>query len=357
MHNLFNYFIYFNLININVAYFVVSFVILNGLLSLFTFIQINRDYSNLQKKINSIPTYYQLFYIIFWLILLVSSYTSQTSISNSHFNFTNTFVFFSFLISFFYCCILIIYSYSSRPSNTLLNESYMFMFITYIWLTFLFSITNFFSFLFYIELLSLTLLILLALNLSLNNEFLVNTYKTNFSINNSHYFMYSFLYLFWISFLSILNLFLFLIYAITFLGSLDYSLIFVLINYKLFFLDQLSLISIFSVFVLFLTFSFLKMGLIPFFVWKPNFFKAIPLNFLFFYIGFYYFFIFIYFVKLITTVFIGLLETYFIINIILFICVLAILILCLFKQNFIKIFIAYSSILNSTLILYICFFI
>ena len=108
--------------------------------------------------------------------------------------------------------------------------------------------------------------------------------------------MQSILYLFWVSLISSLNLFLFCLFFYIKILTFDYYLIehifsFFIINssFKEIIINSISwYILIFCL--------FLKCGIAPLYIWKPSFFKGLPFYTLFIYIYFFlFFYIYIYY--------------------------------------------------------------
>jgi hypothetical protein len=95
---------------------------------------------------------------------------------------------------------------------------------------------------------------------------------------------------------------------------------------------------------------FLKCGLVPFYFWKPVFFKGIPAHALFFYIFFFYFSIFLFFIYFLIVYLSDIFYFNLIINLILIVLGIFFLMFILCESYYIKAFLAMSSILNTLLI-------
>lgn len=95
---------------------------------------------------------------------------------------------------------------------------------------------------------------------------------------------------------------------------------------------------------------FLKCGLAPFYIWKPTFFKGIPLYTLFFYVTFFYFFLFVFVLHLLTSYFGEVLYFYALTLLTLSFVGLLSLLAILCESFYLKAFLAMSSILNSLLV-------
>ena len=168
------------------------------------------------------------------------------------------------------------------------------------------------------------------------------------------FFNQTILFFFWTSLIASLNLFL----SIIFFYLKFYS-------FEWFFLENffLYIISVSNVkdlmFLMFTWFNFLfciflKCGLVPFYAWKPTFFKGAPLSFLYFYICFFYFFIFLFFIKFLVINFNEFFSFFIIVNFLTLLVGFCILLAILTETYYLKTFFAISSILN-TLFVFLSF--
>lgn len=227
-------------------------------------------------------------------------------------------------------------------------------------LTILFLITNLFTLIFIIELISIILFILLTI---FNNYNIINfNYEnlTNYIISNNTikptYQFYSLILFFWISFITSINFFFYIIYFIYYINTFDLVFIDYLVLYTNLTITTNTNFHIYFLFLGFLINWFLKLGLVPFFFWKPNVFKGLAFYFLLIYI-FYFYFIFLLYTVYLFIFFFNELVNFIIFGTILLIYFgLIFLILFLFEITNIKVFLAYSSILNTLLIFIILFF-
>ena len=117
-------------------------------------------------------------------------------------------------------------------------------------------------------------------------------------------------------------------------------------------LQIILLIIISFFFIIFIWFNllfsiFLKCGLVPFYFWKPAFFKGMPLHSLFFYIVFFYFFIFIYFLYFFLIYLNEIFYFFTVINMLILCIGFFILLFILCEAFYLKAFLAMSSILNT----------
>lgn len=256
----------------------------------------------------------------------------------------------NFLIFFIFYLILTIYSTSFYFSSKEIYDYFITCFNFFYWILFLFSANTIFTVIFFIEILS-TLIFLLLITSTFSSTYFFNNLNLNahtyFSNTMPFFFIQMLMYFFWISLISSLNLFFFLILFYLKFLTLDWF----LFEFIFFYIVNLSQIKdiFFIIFVWFnLLFSiFLKCGLVPFYFWKPIFFKGIPLHALMFYIIFFYFFIFLFFLYFFL-IYLNEIFFFFIgINICLLILGFFILLFILCEAYYLKAFLAMSSILNT----------
>ena len=160
------------------------------------------------------------------------------------------------------------------------------------------------------------------------------------------------MFFFWVTLLSSLTLFVFLLTFYLKFFSFDFTLITIVFSYTLTLASLKSLTSVAFTWLLFISAISIKCGLLPFYLWKPSFFKGMTLVSLFFYVYVYYFVVFFMFVLV---VYLYCHEVFiFFLTLTLLLVSLASLGLAsiLFESLYVKAFLALSSILNSTLILY-----
>jgi hypothetical protein len=223
----------------------------------------------------------------------------------------------------------------------------------FFWITLLFFLNTIFSTIFVIEVLS-TILFLLIITSNYSTCFYYNTMDLSKGVYSHqifpHSYIQSLLFFFWVSLVASLNLFLFITLLFLKLYSFDWFLlehVFTYFTLTSSFWETTSLalpwfVLIFSI--------FLKCGLVPFFFWKPVFFKGLSMHMLFVYICYFYFFFFLFIIHTLTSYFS---EIYYYYLFIMFLIVsvgLIMLLMILCESYYIKIFLAMSSILNSVLV-------
>ena len=260
----------------------------------------------------------------------------------------------TFLTIFIFWLVLLVFANVSFFSS---NEVYDFLIVKYhffFWVTMLFFSNSLFSLFFVIEVLSALIFLFLVSSTYSTLFFFRNVALefANFFQNTTPFtFIHSILFFYWVSLLSSLNLFVFSIFIYKYLVTFDWY----LVEYLFLYLIKVSAVK--DIFVIglawfFMIFSiFLKCGIAPFFIWKPTFFKGMPLVALFFYISFFYFFIFLFFIYFLTSYFSTIFYFYALVTLLFISAGLVTLLFILCEAFFLKVFFAVSSLLNSLLVL------
>lgn len=258
-----------------------------------------------------------------------------------------------FILFFFYLVLYIILTNTYFSSN----EIYDFVITKFnflYWLNILFMSNSIFTLMFVIEVISTLIFLLITTSVFSTSFFYknINFDQKNFFQNLTPFtFLQSLFFFFWISLVSSLNLFVFIIFIYKSLITLDWFLlehIFYYIvstsNFKnLFFIGMSWFFIMFSI--------FLKCGITPMFVWKPTFFKGLSFASLVFYISFFYFFLFLFLVIFLTNYLHTLFYYYFLVNLLFVFLGLINLFFILCESFYIKTFFAVSSILNSLFVM------
>ena len=256
----------------------------------------------------------------------------------------------NYLVVWVFCLILIVYSASFYFSS---QEVYDFMIVLYsffIWIIFLFYSNNIFTVIFFIEILS-SLVTLLLITSLFSSTYFYNNLNLNqhiyFTQSTPFAFLQTLMFFFWISLISSLNLFLFLsIFYLKFL-TFDWFIMEAVFYFIVSVSDLKSLFTTSLTWFNFLFCIFLKCGLVPFFFWKPTFFKGITLHALFFYVTFFYFFLFLFFIYFLLVYLSELFYFNIFVNFIIILVGLILLVFILCESYYIKAFLAMSSILNT----------
>lgn len=223
----------------------------------------------------------------------------------------------------------------------------------FFWTNILFLLNSIFSTIFVIEVLS-TILFLLIITSNYSTTFYYNLTNLSKGVYLQQIFPHSYinslLFFFWVSLIASLNLFLFIILLFLKINSFDWFLIEHIFNYICVSSNFIDVVSISIPWFIFIFSVFTKCGLVPFFFWKPIFFKGLSFHMLYVYVCYFYFIFFIFLIHLFTVYFSEIF--YYFIFIIYIILLFSILFLFIFlcESYYIKIFLAMSSILNSILV-------
>lgn len=217
--------------------------------------------------------------------------------------------------------------------------------------------SNVFSFFFLLELISCLIFL----------KFIVSRlwYKNKFSIFNKNFsnfnkilpknFLNLLFFQFWITFFSSIFILFFFVNIIFIFGSSDWTHInFCIqsesnINYFYFYFYFLFLFFIFIIAI------FLKIGFSPLHLFKIEVYKGIPFLTIFFYTTIYFFSFFIFFLLILLNFMLSFFLYFWVILFIVVVISIIYLIFLMFDLNFIKVFFAYSTIINSLMFFLIVF--
>jgi len=224
------------------------------------------------------------------------------------------------------------------------------------WLGFLFLATNVLTVSLVIEILTSLIMLVVVTSYAFTSQPLLRyTTQANYTLNLTPQttYLYSLLTFFWVSLLTTLTLFLSLVILYTKVFTIEWSTLSWLTNYFIITSTTKDVSTLSFVWSLFLLVLFLKCAITPLYLWKPTFFKGLPLFTLFFYIAVFYFFIFIFFSNFVLTLFSDLLflNTTFLLLVLLISTLL--LPIIIYDSLNLKSFFALSSIMNSIIVLFI----
>ena len=307
------------------------------------------------------------FVLINWTNIMnfIISFLFTVLLVNSYWLHTNLSVWFGHLIVYSFplkmvnlniiILTIVLYTITSNSyfSSKEIYDYYITVINSFFWVTLLFFVNSIFSTIFIIEVLS-TIIFLLIITSNYSTTFYNNLTNISKGVYTQqifpHNYIQSLLFFFWISLIASLNLFLFITLLFLKIYSFDWFLIEYIFNYFTLtnsFWDTISLTIPWFIFIMSI---FIKCGLVPFFFWKPVFFKGLSFHMLFVYICYFYFYFFLFIIHLISNYFSEIYYYYlFLLSITLFISIIFLLItLC--ESYYIKIFLAMSSILNSILV-------
>lgn len=218
----------------------------------------------------------------------------------------------------------------------------------------MFHSNTIFTSIFVIEVLS-TLVLLLVITSTFSSTFFYRNLNLSFGHlfqqSTPHSYLQAILYFFWVSLLSSLNLFIFCLFFYFKLFTFDWYLMehaFLYITSVATLKDLLSLGTTWFVLVFCI---FLKCGIAPLYIWKPTFFKGIPLYTIFFYVCFFYFSLFLFIIHLLTSYFSEIFFYYSIVTFLFLVAGLVVLLFIICESYYLKAFLAISSILNSLFVI------
>lgn len=285
------------------------------------------------------------------LLFLLLSWSGPSVLAwYNHIIFTNWQYRLSYLVLFNFVIVLLSYSTSLYFSSNDVYDYYVVIFNFFFWMLFLFYVNNIFTFIFFIEIIS-TLIILLLTTSTFSSSYFYNlrnlSQHSYFHSTTPITFFKSILFFFWISLVGSLNLFVFLTFFYLQVLTFDWFLTEALVLYLLTVNNLKSLFTLLIVWLILIFCIFLKCGLVPFYFWKPVFFKGMTLHSLFFYIYFFYFNLLL-FVTYFLLVYMNelLLVTVSINTLLLLFGIIAVFFI-LFESYYVKAFLALSSILNT----------
>ena len=221
------------------------------------------------------------------------------------------------------------------------------------WLSILYYSFTIFVLFFVLEILTtLTFLLLITsiIGHSMYFPINVNLIKSTWSFYQYLTYLSSLIYFFWISLFTSILLYYLTFYFIIYYLTFDWFLLeWVFWSLTIEF-DYNQILTLGVVWVGFIILILVKLGLAPFYLWKPIFFKGLPLSTLLFYICFYYFFFLIFFLNFFKFYFIELIVYFWYWILIILILGIFSLYLLLVDIYYFKSFLALSSILNTLLV-------
>lgn len=230
------------------------------------------------------------------------------------------------------------------------------LFNTLIWTFLLFYSNNLFVVIFFIEILTgLTTLILITSAFSSTYNYQVWNFSKSLYFNSilPKSTLDTLIFFFWMSLISSLLLFIFMIFFYTHLLTFEFNLIEVVTSHILHTTTFKHFLAITLISTILIVIVFLKCGLVPLYAWKPIVFKGMTLHVIFFYICYYYYYLLMFFVYLFIiychdVLWESKVVTFILISFLL-VGIMA-LVFILTESYYLKSFLAMSSILNTLLI-------
>lgn len=260
----------------------------------------------------------------------------------------------AFIILSSFTVVLCVFTSTAYFSSKEIFDYLITKFNFFYWILILFFSNSLLTTIFVIEVLS-TLIFLLVITSVFSTTFFYRNLNLSFGHVFQHSTPYAYiqsiLYFFWISLVSSLSLFVFVIFFFYKIYTLDY---YITEHIFSFFISSNSFKEIVSfglvVFVVIFC-IFLKCGLAPLYLWKPTFFKGIPLYTVFFYVCFFYFFLFLFLIHFLVSYLSTVFFFYVSISLVFLVSGVVTLLFIMCESLYLKAFLAVSSILNSVLVL------
>jgi hypothetical protein len=191
----------------------------------------------------------------------------------------------SFLLSFLFFSVLASLLMSSYLTSREIYDYIIVLFNFFYWIVLLFSSNSILTSIFIIEVISAVIFLLIVTSTFSSVYFYRNlnfTFGNLFQNSTPYTFLQSLIYYFWISLISALNLFLFILLMYLKLHSLDWFTVEHIFNYLTLTTSYKNLSSIGLVWFVLLLSIFIKSGIAPLYLYKPTFFKGLPFYTLFF---------------------------------------------------------------------------
>lgn len=268
----------------------------------------------------------------------------------SNFQFKLTYVLYSFFITY-----LVVLLSTHHASSLNFFDFVVTVLNFFMWVWVLSFSSNVFTFIFFLELLSAAVTLLLVTSTFSSYHFYSNisfTQHSYFQISTPTSYLQTLMFFFWITLFASLALFLFLITFYLKFFTFDFSLVSSIFTFLVVSSSLKSLLSISLTWFMFLIAISIKCGLLPFYLWKPSFFKGMTMVSLFYYIYIYYFTVLFMFLYVVGNHFHELFTFYLSFTLVLVIIATIGLVSIVFESFYFKAFLALSSIFNSTLLLY-----
>lgn len=303
---------------------------------------LNKLYSNINLVFFFLVSFF--FFFVFFFSFRYYEYSfwwNHFTIINSLINNMNISLFF-FFITFFLVFNLNNFFY--------LKLEYLYsIFLLLIFSLYLFLVNNYYSFIFLIETMSITILLKFVSSKIWNNNNLKSSLNkiTLKHIDSNKKYLNVLFFHFWSSFFSTIFLFLFFFYLIYNYSTTEW----IFLNYFFFIKNSFFNFNCFNnlIFFFFLISFLLKLGITPFHLYKIEIYKGLPFISIYFYTTVFFFFYFNFFFYLIYVYFYSFTGNLYIFTMLISIISLIYVLTQMFELNFSKSFFAYSTILNSLL--------
>ena len=291
------------------------------------------------------------------LVILLTLFlwgSPSSSIWFSHILCTNHTLKMSYWLIFIFSLVNFVLLSTSYLTSREIYDYFIVLYNFLYWILMLFASNTIFTAIFVIEVISAVIFLLIVTSTYSTNYFYRNTsfaFGNLFQNSTPFTFLQSLIYYFWISLISALNLFLFILLMYIKVHTLDWFTLEHVFIYLTSVTSLKDLISFGAVWLILLLSIFIKSGIAPLYLYKPTFFKGLPFYTLFFYICFFYFFFFLFVIHMLNSYFSEIFYFYTSIVTVLIVIGLLVLLFIICDSYYLKIFLAISSILNSLFVL------
>ncbi len=310
---------------------------------------------NVFKKLDYRVMYNFFLVQFFFFYLSVFLFRENTSFFWwGHFHLTNFDLYlYYYVLLFNILCLTLMYLVSRTPSN--ISTEYVFALINIMTVYYLLFFSNtFYTAFFILELISCFIFYKFSISkfwFKNNKKNLINTKNSTFLKLIPKTFVNTLFFQYWSTFFSSVILLFSLIYFFTTLSSSEWSVLnhlnFTVIETNYF--DKSFLYLCVSLLILGV---FIKLGATPLHLYKIEIYKGIPLISLFFYTTFFFLIYFLFFTKLFLIYLYSYSYIYFITILLMIGVGLFFIISLLFNTFYLKVFFAYSSVINSMIVLF-----
>lgn len=288
--------------------------------------------------------------LIILLLLLLLWEAPTTSAWFGHVIFASQQIKMSYFIWTVFLLVITVFLSTSYFTSREIYDYIIVLYNFFYWILILFLSNTILTTIFVIEVISALIFLLIVTSTLTSNYYYRNldfSFGHIFQNSSPYTYLQSLIYYFWISLISAINLFLFLLLLYTRLYTLDWFTIEYIFHYLTLTSSFKDLISLGCIWLILLISIFVKSGIAPLYLYKPTFFKGLPFYTLFFYICFFYFFFFLFVIHLLNSYFSEMFYFYSFIITILVLLGLFTLLFIICDSFYLKVFLAISSILNS----------
>ena len=306
---------------------------------------------SLFSKLNTfdlLPLMYSPLLILLLVLFMWSA--PATSAWFGHIIFANyqlKMTYFVFSLFFFITYILLTTMYFTSRE---VYDYFIVLYNFFYWIVLLFMANTIFTTIFIIEVISAVIFLLIVTSTFTSNYFYRNldlSFGNLFQNSTPYTFLQALIYYVWISLISALNLFIFILLLYIKLHTLDWFTLEHVFQYLTLVTSVKDLLGIGCAWLVFLLSIFIKSGIAPLYLYKPTFFKGLPFYTLAFYICFFYFFFFLFTIHLLNAYFAEIFYFYSFAITLLVLLGLFTLFFIICDSYYLKVFLAVSSILNS----------